>query len=170
MANPSNMAKHWVGGLPPALIQRIIGLLEMDKEAVLRQGWGRPSIEGPTIDRAPVNHQSSPRKVCHGRKTYERFEGHFMTEATRAVSLPCHWLRLRWSDIDQWSVASIPSPSKTCPSPPESTSLVVPVGIQIASCRSPSVGLLPPTTCVGLPLQESLLAPFGCLARDCALL
>ena len=56
MANPSNMAKHWAGGLPPALIQRMICLLEMDKEAVLRQGWVRPSIEGPAVDRG-VDHR-----------------------------------------------------------------------------------------------------------------
>ena len=46
MASPSNMAEHGVGGLPPALIRRITGLLEMGKEAVLRQGWSRQSMEG----------------------------------------------------------------------------------------------------------------------------
>ena len=62
MAIPSDMAKHGVGGLPPALIRRIAGLLEMDEDAVLWRCWGRPSIEGR---KGPFNDQPGPQKVCH---------------------------------------------------------------------------------------------------------
>ena len=89
-----------------------------------------------------------------------------MTEVRGAVSHLCRWRRLWWSDIDQWSLDSIPSPSKTCRSPPESRSLVVPAGIQIAPSRTPVV--LPPTTPVGLPLQESLLAPLRHVEMPCS--